>query len=533
MYDDYFDSSEDEFTGYADAVSRSSYSSYESIEQARHGSSQSSQEEEETWKTIQEFTNEIEFNDWYENKKTQWKKNRLREYDYADVQHFVCAFSKRCKKGYSCLSELKVVYYNESRKVDVQSNGVNHNDKPGIGANALSQEVKEIIISGIRNKRTATQVQDEISAKRIRPIPTIKQIQNSISRAKKNIFGPQIFTINDLENYANQKSQEPAEFGAHCDCYLYAKIKSSYNDADKHFLPTAVCLSSHEDAACYELFLKAHKHRHIEPSILLGDGSQAITKAVKAVYPHCKRTMCWSHACTAMEDRLKAINDNVISEQIRKDIDLLQTALSEDQFKKMAHLCHEYWINTYEMESVTTFAKYFISTWVNSDLCNWFETASDFASTNNGLECLNRVIKDTRTLRKKMPLNEFTANVEQMLTDWSNKPEYQNPKRLRSILDEHFQLANDLHNENRGRLKVNEDHYVMSAKSIQNANRNNAYINICCQVGIKKSICKHSIFTMVTIKELQIPNNFQYRKLETRRRRGRPKKVGTALVRDD
>lgn len=91
----------------------------------------------------------------------------------------------------------------------------------------------------------------------------------------------------------------------------------------------------------------------------------------------------------------------------------------------MAHLCHEYWINTYEMESVTAFANYFISTWVNSDLCNWFETASDFASTNNGLECLNRVIKDTRTLRKKMPLNEFTANVEQMLTDWSNKPEYQ------------------------------------------------------------------------------------------------------------
>lgn len=47
--------------------------------------------------------------------------------------------------------------------MDVQSNGVNHNDKPGEGANALSQEVKEIIISGIRNKRTATQVQDEIS----------------------------------------------------------------------------------------------------------------------------------------------------------------------------------------------------------------------------------------------------------------------------------------------------------------------------------------------------------------------------------
>lgn len=79
MYDDYFDSSEDEFTGYADTVSHSSYSSYESIEQARHGSSQSSQEEEETWKTIQEFTNEIEFNDWYENKKTQWKKYYLKQ----------------------------------------------------------------------------------------------------------------------------------------------------------------------------------------------------------------------------------------------------------------------------------------------------------------------------------------------------------------------------------------------------------------------------------------------------------------------
>lgn len=67
------------------------------------------------------------------------------------------------------------------------------------------------------------------------------------------------------------------------------------------------------------------------------------------------------------------------------------------------------------------FANYMQNSW-GRDCCRWYEGAAlTHPSTNNGLESLNRQIKDKYTLRKMMPMGEFLNACESMTTDWSEQ----------------------------------------------------------------------------------------------------------------
>jgi hypothetical protein len=46
-------------------------------------------------------------------------------------------------------------------------------------------------------------------------------------------------------------------------------------------------------------------------------------------------------------------------------------------------------------------------------------------------------------------------------------------------------------------------------------------------------ICKHSVATMIEVGEIAFPQNFKGMPLEARRKRGRPRRIFAALVRDD
>ncbi|KAH7680481.1 hypothetical protein AAVH_41143 [Aphelenchoides avenae] len=73
------------------------------------------------------------------------------------------------------------------------------------------------------------------------------------------------------------------------------------------------------------------------------------------------------------------------------------------------------------------FADYFRSTWVNSDICLWYEAATAFCSTNNGLERANRDVKENQTLRRKWPFPQWLQSAKDMVHYWSviseNDPE--------------------------------------------------------------------------------------------------------------
>ena len=58
------------------------------------------------------------------------------------------------------------------------------------------------------------------------------------------------------------------------------------------------------------------------------------------------------------------------------------------------------------------FKEYFKGEYVNSDFANWFEGASSFRSTNNGLEFTHRVLKADHTDLKLNPLQHIVCNLE-------------------------------------------------------------------------------------------------------------------------
>lgn len=72
----------------------------------------------------------------------------MNELQYGDVLYLNCAYSAKTKKGYNCGRQLKVIFYANSSKVEVQNNGIDHSDDPTDEASALTREVKAIILEG-------------------------------------------------------------------------------------------------------------------------------------------------------------------------------------------------------------------------------------------------------------------------------------------------------------------------------------------------------------------------------------------------
>jgi hypothetical protein len=123
------------------------------------------------------------------------------------------------------------------------------------------------------------------------------------------------------------------------------------------------------------------------------------------------------------------------------DVRFLQAASSDDEFKKgimhryicinvvttilASQLLQSEWALRFEnQQKAKEVANYFFSTWVNSNLCTWYEGFSNYVSINNGLESRNAELKKI-TFRKKLSLNDFVQTVQSTLMLWSGRPEEQ------------------------------------------------------------------------------------------------------------
>jgi hypothetical protein len=76
-------------------------------------------------------------------------------------------------------------------------------------------------------------------------------------------------------------------------------------------------------------------------------------------------------------------------------------------------------LQTWNEEEIKNFAAYFNKEWVEGNLRNWHEGSNEFPSTNNGLESINRQIKETHTFRNRAPLNKFLKTVEDLMSYFS------------------------------------------------------------------------------------------------------------------
>lgn len=93
-----------------------------------------------------------------------------------------------------------------------------------------------------------------------------------------------------------------------------------------------MAVASHEDATCFKFFFDVISNNGVfSPEFVLADAAQTITNAAKDVFPNALRLMCWAHCIKNVDKKLKglaAANRN----QIRKEIEMLQYAISEEQF---------------------------------------------------------------------------------------------------------------------------------------------------------------------------------------------------------
>lgn len=92
-------------------------------------------------------------------------RNRTVSLSYGVVWYYVCKYSNRSKKGYNCQKELKAIFHDNSTKVTLEETDHIHEDDPSNDASSLTKEIKDIILQGVKNRKTALQIQQEITVR--------------------------------------------------------------------------------------------------------------------------------------------------------------------------------------------------------------------------------------------------------------------------------------------------------------------------------------------------------------------------------
>ncbi|KAI1718023.1 hypothetical protein DdX_06435 [Ditylenchus destructor] len=168
------------------------------------------------------------------------------------------------------------------------------------------------------------------------------------------------------------------------------------------------------------------------PLYILADGDAAITAAVKNSFaPPPRRLMCYPHMIRCVDRKLNELRiSGDVRQDIKSDIQLLQVATAPLVFTKAAELLIESWIVRWPIdneigEKVSSFSTYFLNTWIDSPLKNWFEGASPVISNNSGLESANKNLKDRHVFRRQTPFTQFVEAAEKIPAEWSSQPEFQ------------------------------------------------------------------------------------------------------------
>ncbi|KAI1723845.1 hypothetical protein DdX_04022 [Ditylenchus destructor] len=211
-------------------------------------------------------------------------------------------------------------------------------------------------------------------------------------------------------------------------------------------------------------------------------------------------------------------------------------------------------------EKVSSFATYFLNTWIDSPLKNWFEGASPVISNNSGLESANKNLKDRHVFRRQTPFSQFVEAAEKIPAEWSSQPEFQTPavdyKIDRDVLFKAFTLSKErrtmAHQGTRYILPAtgtlysapecqswiaayvagtNLDAYLTNWNDYKDtrfkyhavkAREREAFL-CTCQIGIKKELCKHILLVKHEKGEFRWPEEFAALPLNTKFT-GRPRK---------
>lgn len=235
-------------------------------------------------------------------------------------------------------------------------------------------------------------------------------------------------------------------------------------DRIKRFHPLVYACCSHERTYDYKFIfesikpiIKTHFDKEFKPKKIIADGADPIRNAFYLAYDTAELDiMCYAHVIRNCRKRPFSSKNN--KQLILDDIQKMQLAPNRSTFNMMKILICEKWIH---VES--DFVSYFKKEWLGAH-CNWFEGAAEYtASTNNGQEGHNAVIKRKITLRRRLPSNQFLGCMAQMATDVSTQ--FSTGKR-------EFAAEPNIKNEvfESARLMIINDFKAFKAKQQQNSN---------------------------------------------------------------
>ena len=208
------------------------------------------------------------------------------------------------------------------------------------------------------------------------------------------------------------------------------------SDAVRSFHPVIIGISDAENENAYTDMFKAIKryNPNFNPEAVMADGAAYITNAIAGQWPWSKRLMCWFHMTYNVKKWFGKQNAKLFT-KVKRMLQVVQKAHSLQEFGNLCQLLQNELPPEYN-----DFIDYFFPLYVNGPLAMWFEGFSGFVTTNNGLEAVNRVIKEENTDRVLHTIPSFIIIMKEIVASWvfHSKPFVQNPTSSPSVLTEAF-----------------------------------------------------------------------------------------------
>lgn len=309
--------------------------------------------------------------------------------------------------------------------------------------------------------------------------------------------------------------------------------------------------------------------------------------------------MCWPHVFRNINPyilKLKKINENLATELIRDIEDLQNLVTNEHNFRKAYGLLEQEYISKSSDIGFTEFFQYFREQWVDSPVFRWWEGSHPWGISNNqGIEGLNKHIKESHTFKRRCPLGYFFDIVDRMVTEFSLKDDTNLITSRLCYIEEGSKDALKLKTEGYQWAKINQvgtnkilsinvgNKYTISDSEEFNlgkvdriwavdSSENKIQMNLIqraknrisqrksldvnsfkeykdmrtscwlleerdndffcdCPIGMKGKLCKHTIGMRYVTGKLEATSQVRSVPLGQKRKRGRPKRLPNCLIR--
>ena len=375
--------------------------------------------------------------------------------ELGEKQYWKCRYSR--KRGFKqCKYQLYTLFAAGDTIFEIFYNNVPHEhvrteeQAPAPLAERMDEPVRQVVLAGVADGLTQMQIRSKIRREKL-PVPNKKQLENCIAHIRRSQGVSAVgFTTSDLWRWAENHScgeqgldegyvaghflsvpdapdGEPrfgvvlttkrlmqslsdankAQTGClHVDATYklvwqgYPILVLALSDANHKMFPCALGIMSNEDTEAFQFLFSTLQTetekeggQRFQPSLAVADGAAAITAALRDVFgPGCRRAMCWAHVIRQVDKKILSIPDAEAQASVREAVRVLQLASSPTEFQAARALFADWLLGN---PLTAEFKDYFWGQWMQKDLSGWFEGFTQAGpSTNNGLECINRTLKD-------------------------------------------------------------------------------------------------------------------------------------------